>query len=97
VRAADATLLLPWGDEDGFVGFNTVRADVVVSADGATLTATYTMDIPNRDGGSSGQLGPVAATGRRLTLEPMGEPVGPLPVQKAEESPPTSPQPSPAG
>jgi hypothetical protein len=95
-RTADATLLLPWFDEDGFMGFNVVRADVVVSADGATLTGTYTMDIPSRDGSTSGQLGPVSASGRRVAVEPMGTPVAPLPIQSPEMDPSASPEPSPA-
>ena len=79
-RTADATVMLPWYDDDGFVGYNTIRGDVVVSSDGDSLTATYTMDIPARDGTTTGQLGPVTATGTRMTVEPIGEPVGPLPV-----------------
>jgi len=94
IRTADATLLLPWSDEDGFVGFNTVRADVVVSADGGSLTATYTMDIPDRAGGSSGQLGPASATGVRVLVEPMGTPIGPLTAPTPEEA--TVPQEEPA-
>jgi hypothetical protein len=86
-RTADATLLAPWFDDDGFVGFNTIRADVVIAADGEALTATYTMDIPDRAGGSSGQLGPVTASGTRLQVEALGEPVGPLPVEPAEDAP----------
>ena len=94
-RTADATLLLPWYDDEGFVGFNTVRGDVVVSADGDSLTATYTMDIPARDGTTSGQLGPVTATGTRMAVEPMGEPVGALPVDVPEPTPTPPPSPSP--
>jgi hypothetical protein len=102
IRTADATLLLPWNDEDGFVGFNTVRADVVVSADGGSLTATYTMDIPDREGGTTGQLGPASATGVRVLVEAMGAPVGPLPIPAPEEElapeevPSASPEASPA-
>ena len=95
IRTADATILLPWADEDGFVGFNTVRADVVISADGGSLTATYTMDIPDRAGGTSGQLGPVDASGVRVGVEAMGEPVGPLPASAPDEETGGSPEASP--
>lgn len=96
-RTADATILLPWFDEDGFIGFNIVRGDVVVSADGESLTATYTMDIPDREGGTSGQLGPGSATGVRVSVEAMGEPVAALPVPVPDEAPAASPEPSPVG
>jgi hypothetical protein len=72
------TTLLTWGDEDGFIGFNTLRGSVEISADGESFTATYTLDLPMRAGGTSGQLGPVAASGVRVSVEPMGEPVGPF-------------------
>jgi hypothetical protein len=77
-RTADATILLPFFDEEGFVGFSTARADVVLSIDGLTFTATYTQEIPDREGATSGQLGPATATGSRLIVEAIGEPVGPL-------------------
>jgi hypothetical protein len=88
-RTADATLLLPYFDEDGFVGHIIVRADVVLSIDGLTFTATYTQEIPDREGGATGQLGPSTAAGTRLLVEAIGDPVGPAPV------PPVAPEGSP--
>jgi hypothetical protein len=94
-RTADATIMQPWYDEEGFVGFQTIRADIVTSADGDSLTASYTVDIPARDGTTSGQLGPVTASGTRVAVEPMGEAVGPLPVAEPEPTPTPPPSPSP--
>lgn len=86
-RTADATVAQPLSDEDGFLGFNIARADVVASADGRTLTATYTLEIPDGAGGTSGQLGPIMANGTRIEVEPMGEPVGPIPASPTDEEP----------
>ncbi len=36
-RTADATLLLPFFDDEGFIGFSIARADVVLSIDGSDL------------------------------------------------------------
>jgi hypothetical protein len=87
-RGADVNVLLPRGDGDGYVGFNTLRGSVEVSQDGQSFTATYTMDIPIRGEGTSGQLGPVAASGVRVDVEPMGEAVGPVP---SDVAPPAEP------
>jgi len=96
LRTADATILIPWADDEGgFVGFNMARADVVVSADGGSLTATYTMDIPDGEGGPSGQLGPVTAPGVRVVVEAMGEPVGPLPAAEMDDESAVSAEASP--
>jgi hypothetical protein len=86
-RTADATVLLPFFDEEGFIGFSTARADVVLSIDGLTFTATYTQEIPDRQGGTTGQLGPATATGSRLIVEAIGEPVGPLSVPTMSPAP----------
>ncbi len=85
-RTADATILFPAGDDDGFIGYNTVRADVVLAADGQSFTATYTIDFPSRDGTSSGQLGPQTASATRVAVEAMGEPLGPVPQQPVAEA-----------
>jgi hypothetical protein len=42
------------------------------------LTAEYTLEFVGPDGSSSGELGQAQATGRRIAVEPMGTPVGPL-------------------
>jgi hypothetical protein len=83
---ADATILFPAGDENGFIGFNTVRAAVELAADGQSFTATYTVDLPNRDGTSSGQLGPLTASATRVAVEAMGQPVGPVPQPPTPEA-----------
>jgi hypothetical protein len=91
-RTADATLLLPFFDEEGFIGFSIARADVILSIDGLTFSATYTQEIPDREGGTTGQLGPATATGSRLIVEPIGEPVAPLPAAMPEASPTLEPE-----
>jgi hypothetical protein len=91
VGDATATLLLPWYDEDGFVGWNTIRAFVRLSADGDSIAADYTMDIPNRDGTTSGQLGPVHASGTRMITEAPGEPIGQVPAPEPETTPTPTP------
>jgi hypothetical protein len=96
-RTADATVLLPFFDDEGFIGFSIARADVVLSIDGLTFTATYTQEIPDREGGTSGQLGPGTASGSRLIVEPLGEPVAPLPAAMPEASPAASPTLEPEG
>ena len=88
-RTADATVLLPFFDDEGFIGFTIARADVVLSIDGLSFTATYTQEIPLREGGTTGQLGPVTATGTRVLVEAIGEPVGPVPVAAMPEASPT--------
>ena len=42
-----------------------------------------------------GQLGPGEVTGQRIAVEPMGEPVGPIP--EGEAAPSAAPEASPAG
>jgi hypothetical protein len=96
-RTADATVLLPFFDEEGFIGFSVARADVVLSIDGLTFTATYTQEIPDREGGTTGQLGPATAGGSRLIVEAIGEPVAPLPTAVPEASPSASPSLEPEG
>jgi hypothetical protein len=91
-RTADATVLLPFFDDEGFIGFSVARADVVLSIDGLSFTATYTQEIPDREGGTTGQLGPGTATGSRLIVEAIGEPVAPLPVPLSEASPTLEPE-----
>ena len=88
-RTADATVLLPFFDDEGFIGFSIARADVVLSIDGLSFTATYTQEIPLREGGTTGQLGPVTATGTRVLVEAIGDPVGPAPVAALPEASPT--------
>ena len=86
---AEATVLLPWWDDEGFVGYSVIRGEVVLGSDGASLTATYTQEVPLRDGGTTGQLGPAEASASRLTVEAMGDPVAPIP--RAAGSPAPSP------
>ena len=70
-----ANMMFTGYDPDGS-GFR-IRASIEVAADGQTLSATYTLEfIDPATGNGSGEYGPVDATGTRLTVEPMGTPVG---------------------
>jgi hypothetical protein len=57
-------------------GDSKVRASLDVAADGQSFTGTYTLEVILSDGTGTGEYGPGAATGMRLTVEPMGTPAG---------------------
>jgi hypothetical protein len=103
-QSADATFLVPINDpEAGFVGYLTIRTSIEVAEDGQSFSGTYTIEPPaamaEAMGVPVGQLGPGTVTGQRIAVEPMSEPVGPLPAEPGPEpaaSPPT-PEASPAG
>jgi hypothetical protein len=99
-RTADATFLIPFNDpEAGFLGFATIRASIEVAEDGQSFAGTYTFEPPagmaEAMGLPVGQLGPGEVTGQRVAVEPMSEPVGPLPEEPEEGSPAGSPPPVP--
>ena len=54
-----------------------VRASVEVSEDGSNFTASYTIELLGV-GTTPGQYGPGSANGTRISVEPMGTPVGPM-------------------
>jgi hypothetical protein len=73
---ANLTIVSFEGDDEGnFYGTVTIRASIEVSADGATLTAEYTIEFTNPDGTSLGQAGPGSVTAERLMVEGPGTPV----------------------
>lgn len=86
---SSAAVTLRFPIPDGSEG--TLRGVVEVSEDGMTYTATYTVELVGADGTSDGQLGPGSGTGSRITVEPMGSPVAPIPVGPG---PAASPSPS---
>ncbi len=101
-QTADATFVTPANDpEAGFLGFFTVRTSIEVAEDGQSFTGTYTIEYPaamaEAMGMPVGQYGPGEVTAQRVAVEPMGEPVGPIPQEEGgpEEGSP-SPAPSPA-
>jgi hypothetical protein len=111
-RTADATFMFPFIDPEGnFVGYATVRTSIEVAEDGESFAGTYTFEVPaevaEAFGAPVGQLGPGEVTGQRIAVEPMGEPVGPIPEEPEETAPdetspipeasPMAPQESPAG
>jgi hypothetical protein len=82
--SADATFLLGFSDpQAGFLGYSVFRTSVEVSADGQTLSGSYTIEPPpemaEAFGIPVGQLGPGEVTGQRVVVEPMGETVAPIP------------------
>ena len=93
---ADATVLLPWWDDEGFIGYAVVRSHIELDAGGDSFTATYTQEVPSRGGETSGQLGPGEASGERISVEPMGEPVAPIPTPPPMEGEGVDASPSPS-
>jgi hypothetical protein len=94
-RTADATFLFPFVDpEAGLVGYGTIRTSIEVAEDGQTFAATYTIEPPSGVaealGLPVGKYGPGEVNGQRIAVEPMGEPVGPIP-EEPEEAPAGSP------
>jgi hypothetical protein len=90
-RTAEATIRFPMVDpQAGFLGMATMRASVEVSEDGQSFAGTYTAELPaamaEAMGLPVGELGPGDVSGVRVVVEPMGEPVAPMP-EMAEEAP----------
>ncbi len=56
----------------------TIRAAFEVSEDGNSLSATFTAQLVDANGEDYGELGPGEVTGKRMVVEPMGTPAGPL-------------------
>lgn len=106
-RSADVILLGPAADpQAGFMGYFTARISLEVSEDGETFSGTYTVEFPaamsEAFGMAAGELGPDEVTGQRVAVEPMGEPVGPIPdfselfPPPGAEGSPIAPEESPA-
>lgn len=90
-RTADATFMVPMLDpEAGFLGFATIRAGVELSEDGQSFAGTWTFEAPaaaaEAMGMPVGELGPGDVSGVRIVVQPMGEPVAPMP-EMVEEAP----------
>jgi hypothetical protein len=95
-RTADVTFHgLALGPDGDFGGLFTIRSSGEVAEDGQTFTATYTVEPPaamaQMLGMPEGQFGPGQVTAQRIAVEPMGEPVGPIPdvseMMPPEEAP----------
>jgi hypothetical protein len=79
-NTAILTIIFHGTDEKGnYVAQIKVRATVTLDASGNSFTAPYTLEFTSPDGKSTGQLGPVTATGTRIMAEAPGTPVGPVP------------------
>lgn len=80
-NTANLTIIFHGTDEKGnYVAKIKVRAAVTVDASGNSFTAPYTLEFISPDGKSTGQLGPVTATGTRIMAEAPGTPVGTVPA-----------------
>jgi hypothetical protein len=96
---ADSANLNIWflntDDHGNYVGTLIVRALVHLNADGQSFDADYTFELMMPDGSMSGQYGPAHAHGDRLSIEPMGAPVGPISdlFQQFEGTPESTPSP----
>lgn len=64
-------------EETGGFSSATVRATLEASADGQRVSGTFTLEQISGDGTSTGQMGPLTATGTRIPVEPMGSPAVP--------------------
>jgi hypothetical protein len=91
-RSLGMTVLLPLADpEAGFLGNITVRSSLEVSEDGRWVAGTYTVQFPTGPDGEplgpfpAGEFGPADLTGERITVQPMGETVGPWPLPPLPE------------
>jgi len=82
-------------DHGNYTGTIIVRAMVHLAADGQSFDADYTLELMQPDGSMSDQYGPAHAHGDRLSVEPMGGPVGPLSdlFQQFEGTPEATPAP----
>jgi hypothetical protein len=82
-RSVDVTFRGLAFTPDGFAGLVTVRASGEVAEDGQTFTATYTIEPPaamaQMVGLPEGELGPGEVFAQRISVEQMGETVGPAP------------------
>jgi hypothetical protein len=63
-------------EEDG--GAATIRGTIEVNPDGQGFTAEATLEFTGSEGAPTGEYGPGTVTGTRITVEPMGTPVGTL-------------------
>jgi hypothetical protein len=88
-QTADLNIwFLASGEDDASGGYGRVRAVVEISGDGQSFTAEYTIEFVSPDGTTTGEYGPATASGTRLSVEPMGSPVGTL-DELFEEGTPT--------
>jgi hypothetical protein len=81
----EGTILYPAVDPDAglLLGFVTARITGEVSEDGSTISGAYTAEFPVEAEAlfpPAGEYGPGEWIATRILVEPMGEPVGPLPV-----------------
>ncbi len=75
-------------------GVATFRVDVTVGDDGDTFDGSYTFESACACGDTTGELGPGSVSGTRIILDPMGEPVAPLPTPEPGPSPSLEASPS---
>ena len=68
-----------------------VRAAVEVAEDGQSFSGSFTVEFPpavaEAVGMPAGEIGPAEVSGTRVNVEPMGDPVAPMP-DFSEQAPP---------
>lgn len=73
---ANLFILSTEADEDGnYLDSVIIRASIEVAADAQSFTASYTFEVRQADGTTTGEVGPGKAVGTRIVLEVQGEPV----------------------
>ena len=80
-------------DDGSFAGATIIYASVTVAADGQSFTADYNLANMDATGATTEQYGPMHAMATRLTVEPMGTPVGPASDLYEQGSPVATPAP----
>jgi hypothetical protein len=74
-QTADLTIVQVVTNDEGVNGKFTIRASIQVADDGQSFTAQYTFELDEATG-MVGEYGPGTVTATRITVEPMGTPVG---------------------
>lgn len=84
-RTFRTTIVYPLPDgEGGLLGHYTARIEGEVSEDGQSATGIFTLEFPDDPSGAfppPGEWGPAPFRSIRVNPEPIGEPVGPWPIE----------------
>lgn len=84
--AAFTILFLDVAENDELIGTTKVRATAEVDEAGDAFSAEYTLEFLEPDGTGDGEVGPGTASGERIAVEEMGEPVASITEAFGEEA-----------